>query len=54
MPDGVCRHGDPETTPMLRSMTVYAVVMDLDDRAVWFYPGLPCEEKPIVYRLPAA
>lgn len=54
MPDGVCRHGDPETTPMLRSMTVYAVVMDLDDRAVWFYPGLPCEEKPIVYRLSAA
>lgn len=50
-PDAVCRHGDEHLPAIARSMTIYAIVMDLDDRCIWFYPGLPCEEKPVVYQI---
>lgn len=48
-PDSVCSHEDMHDAPARRFCTIYAVVMDLNERAMWVTNGYPCEEP--AYRL---
>ncbi len=42
-PDSICRHGDERDPADGRMATVFAVVMDLDERVVYYSEGQPCE-----------
>lgn len=41
-PDSVCSHEDPVDPEGKRLCTVYAILMDLDDKKLWFSEGNPC------------
>ena len=42
-PDSICSHEDPANPETTRFCTVYATLMDLDNRALWVTSGCPCE-----------
>lgn len=43
-PDSVCSHEDPVDPEEKRLCTVYAILMDLDDKKLWFSEGNPCSK----------
>jgi len=50
-PNSVCKHVDPLTPASQRSITVYSVIFDLNDRKILFFPGNPCETAPVTFEL---
>ena len=50
-PNSVCKHADPAIPEYNRTMTVYTVLMDLDEGIVDFYPGNTCEVAPVRFTL---
>ncbi|MCK5547925.1 MAG: peptidase C45 [Thermoplasmata archaeon] len=42
-PNSICRHFDPEGADDERLWTVASMIMDLDDRVLYFSEGQPCE-----------
>ncbi len=50
-PNSVCKHADPSIPDYNRTMTVYTVLMDLNDKVVDFYPGNTCEVPPVRFSL---
>lgn len=50
-PNSVCKHIDPTIPAYDCAITVYTVLMDLDERKVIFYPGNTCEVDPVTFVL---
>jgi isopenicillin-N N-acyltransferase-like protein len=42
-PESICRHPDPALTEDERTMTIFSVVFDLTNKAMWICDGNPCE-----------
>ncbi len=42
-PESICRHADPALAPDEQTATIFSVVFDLTNRAMWFCPGSPCK-----------
>jgi isopenicillin-N N-acyltransferase-like protein len=43
-PDGICRHASPVDDPVDAIITVYSIIMDLDEGALWIAPAPTCEQ----------
>lgn len=50
-PNSVCKHSDLSVPEYNRTITVYTVLMDLNDRVIDFYPGNTCEVSPVRFTL---
>ena len=50
-PNSVCKHSDLSVPEYNRTITVYTVLMDLNDRVIGFYPGNTCEVSPVRFTL---
>lgn len=50
-PDSVCRHDDPALPEYHRHTSLWAMVLDVQDRTVWLTEGSPCCTKPRRYVL---
>lgn len=49
-PYAICRHPDPEQEPARRTMTVGAVLIDLDARTMHVANGPPCQNEYVAFR----
>jgi isopenicillin-N N-acyltransferase-like protein len=48
-PYAICRHPDPQQAPARRTMTVGAVLIDLDARAMHVANGPPCANEYVAF-----
>jgi isopenicillin-N N-acyltransferase-like protein len=42
-PESICRHADPALGPEDQTATIFSVVFDVTNRAMWLCPGSPCK-----------
>jgi isopenicillin-N N-acyltransferase-like protein len=50
-PYGICRHGDPQQPDAKRTMTVGAVLIDLDTRTMHVANGPPCSNEYVAFNV---
>lgn len=50
-PNSICGHEDPSDPPMDRSRTICSLIMDLQERIMWYCYGPPCSGEYVPYRL---
>ena len=50
-PQSICRHADPSLPSEQHTVTKTGVIMDLDERKLWFTNGNPCENEFAEYSL---